>query len=437
MARLRLILLTLIALWMPWTVQAELVIQITQGQENALPIAVVPFTWDGPGRAPTDVAEVIAADLYRSGQFKPLARGAMLSFPSQQDQVFFRDWRMAGEQRKGVNYLLIGRWRQSAQNNRYEVEFELYDVFAGRQIKVGDASGSQPRAIAHYISDIVYETITGIKGAFSTRLAYVTLERLADGEQRFRLHRADSDGFNSQVIVESDEPILSPSWAPNGRDIAFVSFHGQRKPAIFIVNTQTGESTRITSYPGLNGAPVFSPDGRRLAMVLSKDGNPEIYVYEFAKGRLERLTNHYAIDTEPTWHPDGQKIAFTSDRGGSPQIYEIELSSRKLRRLTFEGSYNSRATYSPDGRELIMVHRNQGAFHIGIQHLARGTFRTLTETQQDESPSVAPNGVMVIYATQEAGRGVLAAVSMDGRVKVKLPSSEGHVREPAWSPFLY
>jgi len=411
-------------------VQAELVVEVTQGLDNAQPIALVPFEWKGSGRLPTDVASVVSADLHRSGQFKPLARDKMLSRPSRLDQVFFRDWRVLG-----VEYLLVGRLDQGP-DGRFLVEFELFDVRQGQIVKKGSASGKQLRAISHYISDVVYEHLTGIKGAFSTHLVYVTMERLGKGKQRFMLHHADADGFNDVVILRSPEPILSPSWAPNGRDVSYVSFEGSR-PGIYIQNTLTGKKQKITGFPGLNSAPSFSPDGKKLAMVLSKDGNPEIYSMSLSSGKLTRLTHNFGIDTEPRWTPDGQSIIFTSSRGGSPQIYRLDIVSNTVKRLTFEGDYNARPSITSDGRFLVMVHRKNGVFHIAVQDLVRGSFDVLTETTLDESPSVAPNGVMVIYATQRQGKGVLEAVSMDKRAKVRLPSSKGHVREPAWSPFLY
>lgn len=424
---------TLCMLLMNQWAHAELVIEITQGMDDAQPIAVVPFAWKGKGRIPTDIAGVVDADLHRSGQFKPISRDKMLSRPSEREQVFFRDWRVLG-----VEFVLIGRVDQDAATGRYLVEYELYDVLQGVEVKRGNAAGKQLRAISHYISDIVYEHLTGIKGAFSTHLVYVTMEPLGNGKQLFKLHHTDADGFNDVVILQSPEPILSPSWAPNGRDIAYVSFEGTR-PGIYIQNTITGKKQKITGFPGLNGAPSFSPDGRKLAMVLSKDGNPEIYTMNFATRKLTQVTNTLGsvINTEPNWSSDGQSIIFTSNRGGSPQIYRVNLASRKVERLTFEGSYNARPSLTPDGRYLVMVHRIGGVFHIAVKDTVRGSFDVLTETTLDESPSVAPNGVMVIYATQRNGQGVLEAVSMDKRVKVRLPSSKGHVREPAWSPFLY
>lgn len=414
-------------------VKAELIIEITEGITDATSIAVVPFAWSGP-RLSEDVSAIVSADLHRSGQFKPLAREKMLSYPSQQQQVFYRDWQSG---QSNVEYLVIGN--MSSVEGKYRVDYQLFDVYQKKPLKKWFATGNDLRAMAHYVSDTIYKELTGIRGAFSTKMVYVTMEYVkgAGGQrqQRYRLHYADVDGHNERVLLESSEPILSPSWAPNGRHIAYVSFKTTR-PAIYIMDTRTKKEQKITGFAGLNGAPRFSPDGKSLAMVLSKDGNPEIYVMNLGNGKLKRITKHYAIDTEPAWAPDGQSLMYTSERGGSPQIYRQHLDSGKVERLTFEGNYNARPALTPDGRFLAMVHRNNGIFHIAVQDLIRGTFNVLTETDLDESPSIAPNASMIIYATVDKGRGVLAAVSLDGRVKVRLPSREGDVREPAWSPFM-
>ncbi|MAR91228.1 MAG: Tol-Pal system beta propeller repeat protein TolB [Pseudomonadota bacterium] len=415
--------------------RAELIIEITEGITDATSIAIVPFAWSGP-RLPEDVATIVAADLHRSGQFAPLERSKMLSLPSRQDQVFYRDWQ---SKTNGAEYLVIGRLGRT-DDGKYRVDYELFDVFQQRKVNSWFATGGDLRALAHHVSDVLYQELTGIRGAFSTKMLYVTMEYLQEpgagpSKQRYRLYMADVDGHNDRILMESSEPILSPSWAPNGRHITYVSFKSTR-PAIYIRDTKTGAEKQITNFRGLNGAPRFSPDGRQMAMVLSKDGNPEIYTMDLRSGKLRRITNHYAIDTEPTWAPDGQSLIFTSERGGSPQIYRQYLDSGKVERLTFEGSYNARPALTPDGRFLAMVHRNNGVFHIAVKDLVRGTFNVLTRTQLDESPSIAPNASMIIYATMENNRGVLAAVSLDGRVKVKLPSRVGNVREPAWSPYL-
>ncbi|MGC1510612.1 Tol-Pal system beta propeller repeat protein TolB [Ketobacter nezhaii] len=413
--------------------RAELIIEITEGVTDATSIAVVPFAWSG-NRLPEDVAQIVSADLHRSGQFAPLDRSRMLSLPTDESQVFYRDWQSKSN---GAEYLVIGKM-SSTSDGKYRVDYQLFDIFQKKMVKKWYVSGDDLRAMAHYISDTLYKELTGVRGAFSTKMVYVTMEYLQEAGkrvQRYRLYLADVDGHNERIMLESSEPILSPSWAPNGRHITYVSFETTR-PAIYIMDTKTRKSQKITGFAGLNGAPRFSPDGKSLAMVLSKDGNPEIYTMNLTTGKVKRITNHYAIDTEPAWSPDGESLIYTSERGGSPQIYRQYLDSGKVERLTFEGSYNARPVLTPDGRFLAMVHRSNGIFHIAVQDLVRGTFNVLTETDLDESPSIAPNASMIIYATTDKGSGVLAAVSLDGRVKVKLPSRTGDVREPAWSPFM-
>lgn len=409
--------------------RAELVIEITQGRDDAVSIAVVPFGWEGKGLPPEDVARIVSADLHRSGQFKPIPPSDMLSTPTTESQVYYRDWKVLG-----AEYLLIGRLKQG-EGSTYLVDFELFDVYQQKIIRKGNASSRKLRRLAHFISDEVYQQVTGLRGAFSTRLAYVTKEKFANGTERYQLHRTDADGYADHVIVQSSEPILSPAWAPNGRHLAYVAYKSG-KPAIYVVDSFTGDDKKVVDFKGLSSAPAFSPDGNKLAFVLSKDGNPEIYTLDFKTQKMERLTNHFSIDTEPTWAPDGTTIYFTSDRGGRPQIYKMDVNSKRVSRVTFEGRENARGSLTSDGRYLVMAHLHLGRYHIAVQDLVRGTVNILTDTDLDESPSISPNGVMVIYATQKGNRGVLAAVSVDGRVKVQLPSSRGDVREPAWSPFL-
>ncbi len=407
---------------------SELRIEVTKGVDNAVRIAVVPLEWRGRGRLPEDVAEIINSDLQLSGRFDTLPREQMLSLPHEGDQVFFRDWRLLN-----VEYLVIGSMKRTG--TRIELHFELYNVFkqsADANVTIAGTE-AELRDMAHYVSDVVFEKLTGIEGAFSTRIMYITASGEI-GNEIYRLNVADADGHRVQKALESREPILSATWSPDGKKIAYVSFEKDSRPAIYIQELATGKKQQITDFAGLNSAPAFSPDGKEMAMVLSKDGNPDIYILNLANRKLRRVTRHYGIDTEPSWTPDGKAIIFTSSRGGRPQIYQMDLDSFRIQRLTFEGDYNAKASLLPDGSGLIMVHRRNGIFHISHLDLKRGRLTVLTQTSLDESPSVAPNGSMLIYATQIDDKGILAAVSIDGGVKFNLPSTEGDVREPAWSP---
>lgn len=409
--------------------RADLTIEITQGVDNPTPIAVVPFAWQGAGVAPEDIAFVVDSDLARSGQFAPVSRGDMLGLPSTQAEVFYRDWRALN-----TEYLLIGR--ASAQARQLRIEYELYDVLRQKQVLTGVQTGpvNEARMLAHRVSDAVYEQLTGIPGAFATRLLYVSVSGGA-GKETFRLTLADSDGARPIVLLESREPVLGPAWSPDGQHVAYVSFETGR-PAIFRQELATGKREQLTNFKGLNSSPAWSPDGNSMAMVLSKDGSPDIYLMNLASKHLTRVTRHWAIDTEPTWMPDGKSLLFTSDRGGKPQIYRYDLRSGNTVRVTYDGDYNARARVAQDGRNVAMVHRRDGRYHIALLDLQTNRLHVLTSTALDESPSIAPNGSMVLYATKHAERGILAAVSVDGGVKFRLPAREGDVREPAWSPFM-
>lgn len=429
---MRQMLISICLLVLAVNVRAELVVEVTQGVEEPTPVAVVPFGWSGGQGLPEDIAEIVGQDLERSGFFKALPRTGMLGFPTQQSQVFFRDWRVTG-----ADYLVIGRI-EPGQGDQVSIQFELYNVLKEQRVMGQNVQSdlAHLRDAAHYISDQIFEALTGLKGAFSTRIVYVTAENLGNQQSRYRLQLADWDGARPRTILESREPIMSPTWSRDGRKLAYVSFESGR-PAIYVQYLSTGKREKIQSFPGLNGAPAWSPDGNRMALVLSKDGNPEIYVLDLVSRQLQRVTQHYSIDTEPTWSPDGRSILFTSDRGGQPQIYRLDLASRNLERLTYEGNYNARGRLTQDGRFLAMVHRPQGAdFTIAVQDLKSGRLDILTQAGLEESPSIAPNGSIIIYATQERGRGVLAAVSLDGQVRFRMPNLGGDVREPAWSPYL-
>lgn len=407
---------------------AEFRIEITKGVDNAVRVAVVPFEWRGKRTPPIGVDDVISSDLGLSGRFEALPASQMLSLPNESSEVLPRDWRMLG-----VEYLIIGYLEPNEVQVR--LHFELYDVLRQNVVASQTIEGlpGELRDMAHHVSDVVYEELTGIKGAFSTQIMYVTALDSEAG-RRFTLNIADADGHRVNKVLESDEPILSATWSPDGKMIAYVSFEIDGRPAIYLHDVASGNRQILTSFAGLNGAPSFSPDGKEMALVLSKDGNPDIYILDLQTRRLRRVTRHYGIDTEPSWTSDGQSIIFTSNRGGQPQIYQLRLADFQIQRLTFEGDYNAKASLLKDGSGLIMVHRREGIFHIALLDLNRGRLTVLTETTLDESPSVAPNGSMLIYATQNRGEGILAAVSIDGGVKFNLPSTEGDVREPAWSP---
>ena len=427
----RTIIAVLVAAFLANAANAVIEFKITKSTEAKQLIAIVPFGWQHSGEPlPAGIAAIVADDLARSGLFEPIPFDSLPSRPFQHAQINFKDWRLLGP-----GNLVIGNVTPSLDGG-YVVEFQLYDVLRSKQV-VGfqlTASKQAMRRVAHKIADQIYKKLTGIPGAFDTKVAYVTEVRNADSEARYALSVADVDGHNERVILDSARPVMSPSWSPDGKKLAYVSFESDQ-PRIFIQEIATGERELITSFPGINGAPAFSPDGRRLAMTLSKDGNPEIYVMELQTRRLRRITRNVAIDTEPSWSPDGQSLVFTSARGGKPQIYRTAVEGGRPERITFEGSYNARPVYSPDGTKLALVHRDEGRYRIGLLDLENGALQVLTESDLDESPSFAPNGSMILYATTDSAGSGLAAVSPDGRMQQRLAVQTGGVREPAWSPF--
>ena len=409
---------------------AALTIEITQGIEGATPIAVVPFGWSGNGGpAPENIAAIITADLNRSGRFESLPDRDLIAHPTAGAQVQFQNWRMVK-----VDDLVIGKVTETADGN-FTVQFELYDVFGGKQVAAATYPSSRAdlRRVAHHISDVIYEKLTGQRGAFNTQIAYVTTSGTVKNKT-YTLLVADSDGYHPQTILTSGQPLMSPSWSPDGRQIAYVSFEN-KTAEIYIQEVATGSRRKLASFKGINGAPAWSPDGGQLALTLSRDGNPEVYIMDVANAALRRLTNRAAIDTEPVWMPDGRSIVFTSDRGGSAQLYRIPTRGGKAERLTFEGKYNAGADISPDGRKIAMVHGTGGTYRIAVLDLQGGLLRVLTDGPMDESPSFSPNGSMVIYATRAGNREVLSAVSVDGRFRQRLSLQAGNVREPVWSPF--
>ncbi len=404
---------------------------IDQGVDDPIRIAVVPFALSEDLDSADNLDKLIRFDLARSGQFDPVAPENMLSYPSTQDAVFFRDWRILQ-----TAYLVIGQAQTNALG-QIDVSYQLFDVATQSQLQSVSfvISRDQWRDVGHKIADLVYTEVTGVRGAFSTKILYVLAQDIGTLNASYKLQVADVDGERARTLFNSSQPILSAGWSPDGRRVAYVSFDTGR-PSIILQDIDGPSRERLTNFRGINGSPVFSPDGRQLAMVLSRSGDPEVFVMNLETRKLRRITRHPAIDTEPSWSPDGKYLVFTSDRGGKPQIYQLELATNFLERLTFVGDYNARARLLPDGRHLVFVHRRNGVFHIAWQDLLEDRLLVLTESSLDESPSLAPNGAMLIYATQDQNKGILAVVSVDGRVKYRLPSSAGDVREPAWSPFL-
>ena len=411
------------------TVANAFEIVIDRGVDRLVPIAIVPF---GVGENAVDLTEIVHQDLSSSGQFRPIAPADMLSLPSSASEVLYRDWRILG-----VEYLVVGYVSVDGLG-QLTLAFDVVDINSERVTGSGQVKGSltEPRSVAHHASDEIYRAITGLQGAFSTQIAYVLVEDRTRETEHFNLVVSDFDGERDRIRYDSPEPIMSPTWSPDGNSIAFVSFEsgGSR---IYELDLASGSKRMIAGFEGINSAPRYSPDGREMAMVLSRDGNPDIYTVELATNVIRRVTNHRAIDTEPSWMRDGREIMFTSDRGGTPQIYRVSLDSLRVNRITYEGGYNSQPRILPDDDHFIFVHRSSQGFHIAWRDIAgdRAT-RILSSNVLDESPAVSPNGVMLMYSTKIGRRGILSIVSVDGEVEYKLTSGRGDIIEPAWSPFM-
>ena len=411
---------------------AQLAVTVTKGIARPVPIAIVPFGWSGGGQPAYDLAGVVTADLKSSGRFAPLAVGDMVSKPTQPAQVTYTDWRLLT-----VDYVVIGTLAETAPD-QFTTVFQLFDVLKGEQI-LGyrlTSSRAELRPTAHKISDMIFEKIVGVRGVFSTQIAYVSEEKRPDGGKRFRLIVSDADGENARIIADSPQPLLSPSWSPDARRLAYASFEGEQE-SVFVQTLRTGTRERVSARKGVNSSPAFSPDGRTLALTLSGDqGNLDIFTLDLTTQVLRQITTDAAIDTEAAWSPDGRTIFFDSDRSGGPQIYKVGAEpGARAQRVTFDGVYNARPRVSPDGKQIAVVYGANNVYNIGVVDAASGRYTRLTTGRLDESPSFAPNGAQIIYATRANGRGVLASVTTDGQIQQEIASVAGDVREPVWGPY--
>lgn len=411
---------------------AYLSMELTRGVAGAVPIAIVPFAVNGSTPS-QNVSEVISNDLKNSGRFKVYTNN------SATDNMPVSYYRSIG-----ADNVVVGKV-QDIGGGRYEVSFKLLDAVGakteGNQAPLVSEKFVVPerelRAVAHHISDLIYRQIIGVRGVFSTKLAYIVVQRSAGEAAQYTLEVADADGYNPKPLLVSNDPIMSPAWSPNGKQIAYVSFENKHA-AIYVEDVATGGRRLISEFRGINGAPAWSPDGRKLALVLSKDGSPNIYIMDLASKRLTQVTHDWSINTEPAWSRDGKSLIFTSNRSGGPQIYQKNLATGVITRMTYDGNYNARASFTPDGNHIVMLNQESKLYNIGILDLDTSTFRVLTSASgtDNESPSIAPNGSMVLYGTIYSGRSVLSMVASDGSVQVRLPARNGEVQDPAWSPYL-
>ena len=398
---------------------SELILEITKGTEDPYRVAILPF--EGNKKLSTEIENIIINNLKRSGEFNVFQSSELLSVPNNQENIIFNDFKILN-----IDYLVMGNITNG------DIVYEIYDITKKSKIRSSTVFGipNKNRQLAHYVSDGIYEEITGISGISSTKILYVTQE------QKYRLIVADADGENEQILLESDEPIISPAWSPDSRKVAYVSFEtGMAK--VFIQNIATGFRELALENDSQISSPSWSPDGKFLSLTLYQDGNAEIYILNLSNKNLTRLTNHYSIDTESSWSPRGSKIIFTSGRSGSPQLYELDLKkfNAKPKRISFDGNYNAKASYLPNNEGIIFVHRSNTNFQIALRYFNENFIRVLTEAQMDESPSISPNGNVIVYAITDDDKGLLAGVTLSG-ARFRLPTTEGAVREPSWSGFL-
>ena len=405
------------------TLSSELILEITQGTENPFRVALLEF--DGDKNISNQIDNIIKNNLKRSGEFQIFEGSDLLSIPSNESEVIFNDFKILN-----IDYLVMGKIKKDGSS--LSVIYEVYEIKRGKKIRTSTVFGipNKNRQLGHYISDGIYEEITGIKGIASTKILYIT------ENESFNLVIADADGSNEQILLKSNEPIISPSWSPDSKKVAYVSFEsGMAK--VYIQDIASGERELAIKNPYQISSPSWSPDGKFLSLTMYQDGNAEIYILNLKNKNLTRLTKHYSIDTESSWSPKGSKIIFTSGRSGSPQLYELDLrrSNAKPKRLTFDGNYNAKGTYLPNNEGIVFVHRENKNFQIAIKYFSENFIRPLTKAQLDESPSISPNGNVIVYAIKDKGMGLLAGVTLSG-AKVRLPARKGSVREPSWSGFL-
>ena len=412
-------------LFLPAIIEAKLKIEISQGSKDLAKIAIVPFS----DEKQTNVAlsDLIEKNLTLFGEFKATPKNEMLSFPSSEDNFFYRDWNILK-----IDYAVIGKLEEK-NNSEFYIEYFVFNVPLKKLILRGDITGdiNELSQISKVISNRTYKAITGLEGIFNTKLAYI----LNPQKEIYKICVSDIDGSNEQILFESAAPLMSPSWSSDNKKLAYVSFE-KGYPEIYMQDLFSGKRESIKTLGLSNSAPVWSPDNKKLAFVMSMSGNPDIYIYNLRNKKISRHTTHYGIDTEPSWSPNSKKLLFTSNRSGSPQIYELTISSNRIKRITLDGDYNARASYFPNGKDIVLVHGNNGIFHIGTKKIRSRFINTISKTTLDESPTISPNGNIIIYATKNNSQGYLAGLTLDGKSKFTLPTKFGSVREPAWSPLM-